>query len=645
METIKDIVARVAATDRQGQDRFIDVQGNTIAINSPLSIKRIVAVSASRANAPPAKAGATGFPVAERIDLTSRMQRSDTRGAWAEERIAGLATHFLLHPALPPGHYEVPFDREPAGVFLLFQTDAALRLGLRDAAGGTIQPQNGVHRIARGAEATLVLEVVDRAGDRIVTVPVSQLGDGTTFRAGLDLAGQRTDLDARAAPAAEVATAALPTGTAGRGKVDASMRVEGFVSTFAQPLELEILDIEGAVTLRLEGVEACATCAADEVRYTIVGSQPPRPIAKLVVETTAPLDGTLALKLADAPPWLSLADAAGAPLAGAPVKANEPLRIEAFVFAAADATALAEASAGGLQFGVQADLVGGPQGSAQATARIQLVPGEASLRLTGHSQDPTGAAPLTLGVDDAAGGERGAGPAPGRRARRRRSGDRHGHRRHAFRRLRAEGGGRADRAAADDQCVVRLLRLPRSRRARRARRLGRAGRAAKRRGRRHGRGERPLARAALALRQASPPAAARHLSRLVGDRLAEGAALPAAERRLRLFRAARGPALSPSAALGLDAVPRAARAFRRHPPRGAPRRGAGAQGGRQRRRHSDGPERLGVPHRDPEPHDRGMPRRKPEDGHLQAQLERHGRAPRQRPPPPDLLRRPEDQAS
>ena len=274
-----------------------------------------------------------------------------------------------------------------------------MRLGLRDAAGGTIQPQNGVHRIARGAEATLVLEVVDRAGDRIVTVPVSQLGDGTTFRAGLDLAGQRTDLDARAAPAAEVATAALPTGTAGRGKVDASMRVEGFVSTFAQPLELEILDIEGAVTLRLEGVEACATCAADEVRYTIVGSQPPRPIAKLVVETTAPLDGTLALKLADAPPWLSLADAAGAPLAGAPVKANEPLRIEAFVFAAADATALADAGAGGLQFGVQADLVGGPQGSAQATARIQLVPGEASLRLTGHSQDPTGATPLTLGVE------------------------------------------------------------------------------------------------------------------------------------------------------------------------------------------------------------------------------------------------------
>ena len=54
------------------------------------------------------------------------------------------------------------------------------------------------------------------------------------------------------------------------------------MSTFAQPLELEILDIEGAVTLRVEGVEACATCAADEVRYTIVGSQPPRPIAKLV---------------------------------------------------------------------------------------------------------------------------------------------------------------------------------------------------------------------------------------------------------------------------------------------------------------------------------------------------------------------------
>jgi hypothetical protein len=189
VETIKDIVARVAATDRQGQSRFTQLHGNSIAIDSPLSVKRIVAVSTGRSGSPLPQAETPAFPVAERIDLKSLMQRADGRGAWAEDRLAGLATHLLLHPALPPGRYEVPFDRPPEGVFLLFQTDAGLRLGLRDRDGRPIEAKNGIHQVPRGAQATVVLEVVDRAGDQIATVPLSRLGERAAFKAALDLAG------------------------------------------------------------------------------------------------------------------------------------------------------------------------------------------------------------------------------------------------------------------------------------------------------------------------------------------------------------------------------------------------------------------------------------------------------------------------
>ena len=397
VETIKDIVARVAATDRQGQSRFTTVRGNAIAIDSPLSVKRIVAVSTGRSGSPVPKAAAPAFPVAERIDLQSLMKHPDRRGAWAEDTIAGLATHFLLHPALPPGHYEVPFDSAPDGVFLLFQTDARLRLALRDRDGRPIEAKSGVYQVPRGADATVALEIVDRAGDQIAVVPASQLGGRAGFAASLDMAGQRRSLEVRTAAQEPSAAAALPTDVAGRGRVEASLRVEGFVSTYARPLDVEVVDIAGSVSTKLEAVEPCATCGLSELRYTISAREPRRPVAKVVVDAQAPLAGTLALTLEGSPPWLSLADASAAqPFTDAAVRAGEPAHIEAYLIAAPDVAAVAAQPAGGFPLFVRAELTGGPQGSATASATIRLLLGEASLRLTGHTQDPTGAAPLNV---------------------------------------------------------------------------------------------------------------------------------------------------------------------------------------------------------------------------------------------------------
>lgn len=405
IEAIKTIIARVASTDREGQSRFLKVIKDAITLDSPLSIKRIVAVAVGSRRSPPARAEKPAFPVADRIDLTSRMRGVDTKGGWAGEQLSGVSTHLLLQPALPAGHYEVPFDRAPNDVFLLFQTDAGLNLVLTDENGTVLKPTAGTYRVRRGQKVTVGLEVVDKAGNRIVSVPVSKLGGHTTFKAFLSRAGRRDSLDVSVDRQSDRAIATLPTDQIGRGEVNASLRIEGFVLTYAKPLAVEVIDARASVGLEVNGIDDCPTCAADEVRYTVAPNRPRRPIAKVTVKVTAPMSGVLKLVLSHAPTWLSLADASGAPLGtGLSVTANTPNEVQALVVATDGAEAL-QAPPSDWHFTVRAELSGGPEGSNEVTRRMQLLPVEASLVATGHTQDPTGATPLELNLKSLEGHE------------------------------------------------------------------------------------------------------------------------------------------------------------------------------------------------------------------------------------------------
>ncbi len=405
IEAIKTIIAQVAATDRKGQSHFLKVTGNAITLDSPLSIKRIVAVAVGSQRSPPARAEQPAFPVADRIDLISRMRGADTKGGWAGEQLSGVSTHLLLQPALPAGHYEVPFDRAPNDVFLLFQTDAGLNLVLTDANGSVLMPTAGAYRIRRGQKVMVGFEVVDKAGNKIVSVPVSKLGGHATFKASVSLAGKRNSLDVSVDRQSDQAFAVLPTDQIGRGEVNASLRIEGFVSTYAKPLAIEVIDASATVGLDVNRIDDCPTCAADEVRYIVAPNQPQRPIANVTVKVTAPMNGALKIMLSHAPPWLSLTDASGAPLRSElPVTANVPLEIQALVLASDGAAAL-QAPPSDWVFTVRAELSGGPEGSNEVTRRMQLLPVEASLVVTGHTQDPTGATPLELNLKSLEGHE------------------------------------------------------------------------------------------------------------------------------------------------------------------------------------------------------------------------------------------------
>ena len=123
------------------------------------------------------------------------------------------------------------------------------------------------------------------------------------------------------------------------------MRVEGFVSTFAQPLDVEILDIEGAVTwdrgrgtlrdLRgrrgpLHDLGAPAAAAGRKSGRRTHGAARP---------------GRWRSTLADSPPWLSLANASAARrFAELPVQGERAGAHRGLLYRGADVAAVADAT-------------------------------------------------------------------------------------------------------------------------------------------------------------------------------------------------------------------------------------------------------------------------------------------------------------
>lgn len=400
VEVVKDVVARVASTDRTGQRRFVNVSGNSVAIDTPLSVKRIVAVATGSEALPPAQALNPTFKVDGRSELSSRMLGTDRRGGWQNEKLAGLATHFIFDPALPAGRHEVPFDRKPDGVFLLFQTAAGLRLSLRDSAGQAFPTENGRVKIPLGSKAKAVLDIVDSVNGQTVSVPLAALGDAAALTAHNEFASKTAQLDVVPDPSGTGAAAELDTPAAGAGSVRASLQISGFVSTFVQPVAYDIIDVAGSLGIRIEGVEACPVCAADEVRYTVSASGGRKAIARVIVETEVPVDGQLSLALDGAPPWVSLAEASGAsPFTPVAVPRGAPTRIEAAVLADPGANLADILKSESPAFSIVARLEGGPAGTASAQARIRIVPAEARLEVTATSLDPTGKTVLDLSLE------------------------------------------------------------------------------------------------------------------------------------------------------------------------------------------------------------------------------------------------------
>lgn len=406
IEAVKDIVARVASTDRRGQNRFLKRSGTSIAIDTPLSIRRIVVVATAGADDPPSRPGATAFAATARTELVARMRGADTKGRWAGETLAGHVTHFVFQPRLPAGIHEVPFDKPPGNAFLLFQTGAALRLSLHDEAGQAIPALNGIHRIPLGAKVVAILEVIDETGGQAAAVPLARFGPGTELKAAAESGGQVAPLDVRTDAGGGFADAALPTDHPGPGTVQASLRIEGFVSTYARPITYEVVEVAARqLAIELAGVENCPTCAADQFRHTITAADRRRAVAKATVTVDAPIAGRLELALEGAPLWLTLASADGKSTnVAASFAADTPTRIDVLLVADVGPDALTATMAGPPTFTLKARLADGPTGEASASGSILLAAAAARLAVTGNTQDPTGKKMLTPSLPALTGG-------------------------------------------------------------------------------------------------------------------------------------------------------------------------------------------------------------------------------------------------
>lgn len=143
-EALKDIIASVADTDRSAQDAFIGYAGETINVESPLSISRVVIVSTAATDETPAARQSDTFGVAptDRRQLQVRMPRGDRDFPLSPPR-HGLVEHLWFQKPIPPGTYNVTFDAlVDEDVFLLFETSSIIDLRVIDENDNEVVPED-----------------------------------------------------------------------------------------------------------------------------------------------------------------------------------------------------------------------------------------------------------------------------------------------------------------------------------------------------------------------------------------------------------------------------------------------------------------------------------------------------------------------
>jgi hypothetical protein len=240
--TMIEIMARISATDRDRASAIVRRIGDTVELNVPFSISRIItagiAEDPNRAARPTGIEG--GIRPAGRIDAGVAMARPDTLARWPRTRLVGDVSQFLFDEALPRGRHIIRFDGTVGGnVEVLFRSDISLGWSLRDSENRTLFRSRDVEQGSIGTPTPapigrplrIDVDVFDRLAkqmaelsgfpqDAIVELMVRDPN-------GRDRQPQRLGL----APDRSAFTAPITFGQVGDYAISVRMRLPGFVTT------------------------------------------------------------------------------------------------------------------------------------------------------------------------------------------------------------------------------------------------------------------------------------------------------------------------------------------------------------------------------------------------------------------------------
>ena len=296
LEAIKDIVASASSIDRTAMEKKISRSGKTLTINSPLSIHRIVTVATTNHDDTLPKLLSTSPQNGEAKSLSSGMQHPDTEEKFKIPRKIGRTDQIIFPKPLEPGEIALTFDRDVGDMMLLFETRAKLRLMLLDKQGKEVaQPADGVYVIPRGFTTNIGIEIRDERDGSIVQIPIKDLaGDyELKLRNKNDLIGE-SELGSEPDQQEIMLISSFKPVELSSGNILAEMAVAG-LTAYASPLRYRVIDSRAEFTIDLQGSETCNDCTENEVQKTLKLDDDRPVLGKLIISSSAKVDGQYSL--------------------------------------------------------------------------------------------------------------------------------------------------------------------------------------------------------------------------------------------------------------------------------------------------------------------------------------------------------------
>ena len=313
-EALQDIIAEVAGTDRAAQSQFITYQGNTISLNTPLSISRVVTVATGPVDNVP-RLSSTTFtetPTETRVIETAMGGTDEKLGN--PRRRGGVVEHLYFQRAVPAGDYVLTFNSPVDDeVFLLFETRAINQLQIFDQTGTLIRPVAGEYRLFVGQDYEFRSQIVDGAATPLpvdfATLP-SSLTMSLTLSDNSGLSTASMTLDDTTDTGRFAWTPRAP------GEIAATSRASaGVLSPRSETLKITVLDSSAELTVSdIQQETPCVGCAAGEINFPI-NAQGGVPVARFDVTAKAEMDGQITFRSSELPPGTELRDDTGAVVA------------------------------------------------------------------------------------------------------------------------------------------------------------------------------------------------------------------------------------------------------------------------------------------------------------------------------------------
>jgi hypothetical protein len=311
-DAMKKVVARISETDVSHIGNYVGYAGNSVTVNTPVSVVRMVSIAKAINSAPPA-VERRSFDATRSFVIGARMTEADR--SLPNQVFRATTEQMIFQPALPAGQHSIVFNGPVTdNVFLIFETNARIELNVLNADGTEAQRDgSGTYVLVRNRDYRLAEVLVDETDKGRRVVPLSTLSGQPRFSATLDEAGgARQIMPLTIVAAEERAVANLRPGKVGMLIARGQVQLDGFVSPSSNVVQLRVIEGTLKINTAIKSTEPCPDCATGTFRSTVGANKSDVPVATIDVMPTGDIQGTANLDLSGLPAGLTLIDQKGA---------------------------------------------------------------------------------------------------------------------------------------------------------------------------------------------------------------------------------------------------------------------------------------------------------------------------------------------